>query len=133
MAADLRVEHFAINVADPVAMAQWYCQHLNMQIVRQGDPPDHTHFMADASGRMLLEIYNNPQDQVPDYSSMHPQILHIAFATEDAQATHDRLVAAGAEALGGVNETPRGDHMAMLRDPWGLVVQLCQRAESMPS
>jgi hypothetical protein len=30
-----------------------------------------------------------------------------------------------------VNVTPAGDHMAMLRDPWGLALQLCQRAESM--
>lgn len=132
MDTDLKVEHFAINVADPVAMAAWYCEHLNMQVVRQGDAPDHTHFLADASGRMMLEIYHALPDQVPDYAAMHPLVLHLAFATENAQATHDHLLAAGATAMGGVGAKPSGDQMAMLRDPWGLVIQLCQRQTPLP-
>ncbi len=70
-------------------------------------------------------------DEVPDYAAMNPLVLHLAFATQDAQATMEKLVAAGASALGDVRVTPAGDHMAMLRDPWGLALQLCQRAEPM--
>jgi hypothetical protein len=36
-------------------------------------------------------------------------------------------LAAGATAEGEVSVTPAGDEMAMLRDPWGLPVQLIKR------
>ena len=124
-------EHLAVNVDDPVAMAEWYCAHLGMSVARRGEAPDHMHFLADASGRLVLEIYRALPDQVPDYGDMHPLLLHIAFATEDAAADVERLVAAGCTALGGVRVNDAGDHMAMLRDPWGLALQLCQRAEPM--
>ena len=49
----------------------------------------------------------------------------------DAQGTHDRLVAAGGTALAGVTTNDAGDRLAMMRDPWGFSLQLCQRAEPM--
>ena len=123
----LQVEHFAVNVEDPVAMAAWYSDHLEMKVLRSGGPPANTHFLADGSGRLMLEIYRALPDEVPDYAAMNPLLLHIAFASDDAQTDHDRLVAAGATVLGGVGENAAGDRMAMLRDPWGLALQLCQR------
>ena len=133
MTADLQVEHLAINVADPEGMATWYGEHLGMSVARKGDPPDLMHFLADSGGRVILEIYRALPDEVPDYAAMNPLILHLAFATENTQATLETLVAAGATALGEVRVTPAGDHMAMLRDPWGLAIQLCQRAEPLIS
>ena len=127
----LHVEHFAVNVEDPAAMTDWYCRHLGMQVVREGDPPADTRFLADGSGRLMLEIYRALPDEVPDYGSMNPLLLHIAFASDDARADHERLTAAGATALGGVSENASGDRMAMLRDPWGLALQLCERREPM--
>jgi len=132
MGAQLRFEHFAINVADPVAVADWYCANLGMQVVRRGDPPGNMHFLADGNGTVVIEIYCNLPDQIPDYANMHPMLLHLAFDVEDAQAVHDRLVAAGAtSASGGVTVNDAGDSMAMLRDPWGFCLQLCQRVEPM--
>ena len=131
MAVDLQVEHFAINVGDPVAVADWYCQHLNMKVVRQGEGPIHMHFLADASGRVVMELYCNPPELVPDYTAMHPQVLHIAFVAADIEATRRRLIEAGATPLGEVGTTPAGDRLTMLRDPWGFAVQLCQRNQPM--
>ena len=124
-------EHLAVNVDDPVGMAAWYCTHLGMTVARKGEAPDHMHFLADASGRLVFEIYRALPDQVPDYGSMPPLVLHIAFASDDAETDVQRLVAAGCTALGGVRVNDAGDHMAMLRDPWGLSLQLCQRSEPM--
>ena len=130
MAGSARFEHFAINVEDPTAMADWYCAHLGMQVARRGEAPNCMHFLADASGAVVLEIYRSLPDQVPDYGAMHPLLLHIAFDVEDAEAVHDRLVAAGATSESkGVSTNDAGDCMAMLRDPWGFCVQLCQRRE----
>ena len=131
MAAELLFEHFAINVADPVAVARWYCEHLGMRIVRQGEAPVHMHFLADSTGRVVLEIYCNPPDLIPDYPAQHPQVLHIAFAAADVAVERQRLLAAGATPVGDVATTPAGDRLAMLRDPWGFAVQLTQRAQKM--
>ena len=72
----IRLEHVAINVEDPVSMAKWYGKNLGMKVVRKGPPPVNMHFISDAGGNMMLEIYNNPPDAVPDYASMDP-LLHL--------------------------------------------------------
>ena len=131
MADELKFEHFAINVDDPVATAAWYCENLNMEIVRRGEGPVFMHFLADATGRLVLELYTNPPELVPNYASQDPQVLHIAFASLDMKQTIGRLTKAGATLVGGPGVTPAGDQLAMLRDPWGFSIQLTERAESM--
>jgi uncharacterized glyoxalase superfamily protein PhnB len=59
---------------------------------------------------------------------MDPLVLHVAFAPDDVRATRERLIAAGAVPVGDVVVTPTGDEFAMLRDPWGLALQLARRA-----
>ncbi|MBM3279708.1 MAG: VOC family protein [Candidatus Handelsmanbacteria bacterium] len=130
--SDLKVEHLALNVAQPVAMAEWYCRNLGMSVHRKGDGPVHMHFLADTTGRVLLELYTNPPELVPDYQAMNPLVLHLAFATPDIRAAHQRLVAAGAAPVGEISANPAGDQLAFLRDPWGLTVQLIQRVTPMP-
>ena len=56
----MKFEHFAINVEDPPAVAAWYVEHLQMQIVRHVGEPTHMHFLADSTGRVMMELYNNP-------------------------------------------------------------------------
>jgi len=124
-------EHFAINVKDPVAVANWYVEHLEMKIVRQGEAPAHMHFLADSTGRVVIELYNNPPELIPDYAAQDPQVLHMAFAVENMQATVARLEQAGGHLVGGPGKTPAGDTLAMMRDPWGFSIQLVQRVESM--
>src|SRR5262249_45002677 len=41
------IEHMALNVPDPVAMADWYTEHLGMRVVRSVPGPPHTRFLAD--------------------------------------------------------------------------------------
>ncbi len=124
----LNLEHIALNVPDPAAMAAWYVQNLGMRIVRQSDVPPFIHFIADAAGRSVIEIYSNTADPCPDYASMHPLRLHVAFATSDPDGSRDALVAAGASF---VDEMARddGSRLLMLRDPWGLALQLCKRPQ----
>src|SRR5436190_1717947 len=75
----LRLEHVALNVADPRAMADWYVAHLGMRVVRQVDGPPHTRFLADAAGATVVELYENPAARIPDYLGMDPLELHLAF------------------------------------------------------
>jgi glyoxylase I family protein len=124
-------EHFAINVQDPVVVANWYVEHLEMKVVRQGEAPAHMHFLADSTGRVVIELYNNPPELIPDYAAQDPQVLHMAFAVEDMEGTIARLEQAGGQLVGGPGKTPAGDTLAMMRDPWGFSIQLVQRVESM--
>jgi glyoxylase I family protein len=123
----LRIEHVALNVSDPRAMADWYVTHLGMRIVRQVDGPPHTRFLADVAGRTVIEIYENTGARVPDYRSMNPLELHLAFDTVAPDADRDALVVAGATAVS-EDRLPDGSRLLMLRDPWGLALQLCARA-----
>lgn len=122
----MRIEHIAFNVSDPVAMANWYCVHLQLRVVRHIPHPTQTHFLAD-SGSTILEIYCNPADQVPDYKLMDPLLLHLAFASSDPTMDSRKLVSAGAIF---VSEThlADGSYLIMMRDPWGLALQLCKRS-----
>ena len=122
----LNVEHLACNVLDPVSMAAWYVEHLGMRIVRRITTAPFIHFLADASGHVVIEIYNNPVDPVPDYRAMHPLRFHMAFAASDPDAAATTLVAAGATPVDGQTQ-PDGSRLVMLRDPWGLPIQLCRR------
>ena len=129
----IRLEHVAINVEDPAGMAKWYCDNLGMKIIRKGPAPANMHFISDAGGNMMLEIYHNPPDAVPDYRSMNPLLLHIAFMVDDVEKTRRRLVAAGASIATDITVTDSGDKLLMLRDPWGVSIQFVKRADPMLS
>lgn len=123
----MRLEHVAIDVHDPVAMAAWYVENLGMTVVRSEHVSPFAHFLADGTGQSVIEIYNNPATTVPDYSTVHPLQQHFAFNVDDMEQTHAALVAAGATAAGPINTTPAGDQLAFLRDPWDVTIQLVKR------
>lgn len=126
----MKIEHFAFNVSDPVAIAAWYCQHLGFTVKHKFDKAPDTHFLADETGQVMIEIYNNPCDQVPDYHNMDPLIVHLAFVSEDPDLDANRLVEAGAKVVD-VVKLNDGSHLKMLKDPWGFSIQLCQRGTPM--
>ena len=65
--------------------------------------------------------------------------LHIACAVKPAKGlgepdgikTVTALLKAGAKLTDDVQTTPNGDRLVMLRDPWGIAVQLVHRATPM--
>lgn len=131
MSLALRLEHVAFNVADPVAVAAWYSANLGLKIRRAGTDPARTHFVATTDGVVLLELYCNPAAPVPAYAEKHFLELHLAFASHDPAGDGARLCAAGATVAEDFKTTPAGDSMIMLRDPFGLALQLVKRREPM--
>lgn len=127
----MKVEHFALQVPDPVAMADWYVKHLGCSVARAGGEPSHGRFLRDDSGGVMLEVYRNPAVPVPDYQHTNPVLVHVAFISTDLAGDRDRLVKAGARVVEDVTSSPAGDQLAMLRDPWGIAIQLVERAEPM--
>jgi len=65
----MKIEHFAINVPEPTAMAEWYVKHLGMRIIMASKEAPYMHFIADDVGSMI-EIYNNPAAPMPDYANI---------------------------------------------------------------
>lgn len=124
-------EHFALNVPDARAAAAWYGTHLGLQVARAKADAPYTHFLADSTGRVFLELYTNPVDPIPDYAAQHHLRVHVAFAVTDARAECRRLEQAGATLIV-EEELADGTRLIMVRDPWGVPVQLCQRAQPFP-
>jgi glyoxylase I family protein len=121
-------EHFALNMPDVRAASAWYVAHLGLKVLRARAEPPYTQFLADDTGRVFLEIYTNPTDPIPDYPTQHQLRVHFAFAVKDARAERVRLERAGASLI--VEEVlGDGTLLIMMRDPWGVPVQLCQRAQ----
>jgi glyoxylase I family protein len=122
----MKLEHVAINVPDVKGFVDFYIKHLGMRLVLSSDVSPYMHFIADEAGSML-EVYSNPAAPMPDYTTVHPLNLHLAFSSQDIEADRARLLAAGAEAVGEINPTPAGDKLAFFRGPDSVPFQLVQR------
>ena len=125
----MRLEHFALQVPEPVAMADWYVKHLGAKVARAGGAPQHGRFLT--VGGVLFEIYNNPAVPMTDYSEFEVMQLHLAFSSDDLKTDRDRLVKAGARVAVDIYSTPEGDEIMMLRDPWNVPIQFVKRKEPM--
>jgi glyoxylase I family protein len=123
----MKMEHVALNVSDPLAMAAWYRDHMGFEIVKSMATPPFTHFLREKAGTMMIEVYCNPPDEVPRYAGMNPLLLHFAFVSSDPEKDKARLLAAGATFVEDQRPT-EGTRLVILRDPWGLAIQLVKRA-----
>ena len=122
------MEHTAIDVADPIAVADWWVKNLGFEITMQKDNDTHTTFIVDRTGRIALELYRAPDGTTPpDYHAMRPLQLHFAFLSDDVDADIARLTAAGATLV--VHEKAPGFDGAMLKDPSGISIQFVKRAK----
>ena len=123
----MKIEHVALQVSDPVALSRWYVEHLGLTVKRAQTESPFGHFLGDDGDAVMLEFYGYPDLPVPDYFRMEPLLLHVAFNVDDVAATRSRLIGAGAAPVGDVQVNDVGDKVAMLRDPWGIPVQLVRR------
>lgn len=126
----MKIEHVALNVADPVGMAAWYCDHLGMTVAMKADEPPFVHFLADDSGDTMIEIYNNPDGDVPDYTRLNPSRFHLAFVSDNPDKDKARLLKAGATFVTDLHMRD-GSYIIMMRDPWGTPIQFCKRGNPM--
>jgi len=124
----MKIEHVALNVPEPQAMAQWYVQNMGMKVVRADDNPPYITFLVDEAGGCMIELYANPTAEYLDYGQLNRSTFHIAFTVADVQRLRAQLIAAGATADGQIRVTPKGDQLAFVRDPWGNTIQLVKRA-----
>jgi glyoxylase I family protein len=127
----MKFEHLALNVPDARAMSRWYVEHLGLTVLRALEAEPYTHFLGDDTGRVFIELYSNPAAPYPDYAATHPLVFHVAFFAPDAGAVQAKLIAAGAKPFSDDKQAD-GGRLIFVRDPWGVTVQLCQRAKPFP-
>lgn len=118
----MRVEHSAFNVPEPEAMANWYIENMGMKLLWSGGG---AWFISDEFDDGRFELYCRPDLTPPDYFSMPPFQLHLAFETKTLEADYQRLLDAGCTPEGPAPESPNG--LVFLRDPWGITLQLACR------
>ncbi len=129
----MKFEHFALNVPDARGHGPVVRRPTSACASRApaSDAP-FTSFLADDTGRVIFEVYSNPAAPYPDYSAAHPLCFHVAFVADDPAAVRTKLVAAGATPA--YEETlPDGSFLIMVRDPWGIPLQLVRRVTPFPA
>jgi catechol 2,3-dioxygenase-like lactoylglutathione lyase family enzyme len=123
----MRIEHFALNVADPVGMADWYVRNCGFRIHRQQNEPPYMVFLGDTDGHVLIELYHRTDK--PCWTRQmfqEPLLFHVALSSNDLAADVARLTAAGASVIESTIGAD-GFGLVMMRDPFGMPLQLCRR------
>jgi len=122
-------EHFALNVNNIEEIVKWYTGSLGLKIVSEQKEPPFMTFLADSSGRVIMELYYRPDEHITNFKTQHPLTFHVAFISENAEQDKTRLLELGALFVEEVKKED-GSLLVMLRDPWGMPLQLCQRAQA---
>ena len=119
-------EYFGTNVPDAVAMAKWYVENLDMQIVCSDDLPPYTHLLADSTGRTGFKISSDPEEPLPNYFAFQKLRFQIASTTNGYSSLKDKLIRAGAVILGD-EIAEDGSQVITFLDPWNIPFQLAKR------
>jgi lactoylglutathione lyase len=120
--------HTMIRVRDVDAALSFFAL-LGLEEQRRRDVPGGRFtlvFLATAPGAPELELTHN-WDQEDDYS-VGRNFGHLAYAVDDIYATCQRLHDAGVKIL----RPPRDGHMAFVRSPDRISIELLQRGAALP-
>lgn len=121
--------HTMIRVRNLDAALDFFVDKLGLVETRRKDVPAGKFtlvFLATAPGEPEIELTHN-WDQTEPYS-VGRNFGHLAYETDDIYATCERLQAAGVTIL----RPPRDGHMAFVRSPDQISVELLQRGGSLP-
>ena len=131
----MRYLHTMVRVADLESALDFYCAKLGLKEIRR---------IENDKGRFTLVFLAAPDDaaRTGDDSPMveltwnwDPEVYdggrnfgHLAYAVKDIYALCERLMAAGIV----INRPPRDGHMAFIRSPDGISIELLQEGERLP-
>lgn len=128
--------HTMVRVADLDAALDFYCDGLGLEEVSRFD---------DEGGRFTLVFLAAPGDVAQAQEKKAPMVEltynwdpeeyqggrnfgHLAYRVDDIYEACERLAAKGVV----INRPPRDGHMAFVRSPDGISIELLQRGDHLP-
>ena len=121
--------HTMVRVTDLEQSLRFYCDHLGLKEMRRIDVE---------SGRfslIFLGADENPEAQLELTHNWDPEELgggrnfgHLAYNVKDIYETCQKLMDAGVT----INRPPRDGHMAFVRSPDGVSIELLQAGKALP-
>ena len=135
----MRYLHTMVRVGDLDAALDFYCAKLGLAEVRRHDnekgrftlvflatPEDAAKIKGQSAGSMspMVELTYNWDEK--NYSGGR-NFGHLAYAVDDIYALCARLMEAGVT----INRPPRDGHMAFIRSPDGISIELLQAGEAL--
>jgi len=132
----MRYLHTMVRVADLDRALDFYCAKLGLKEARRIDNP---------GGRFTLVFLCAPGDEEAAKAGSAPMVEltynydpeaydggrnfgHLAYEVDDIYATCQRLMDGGVT----INRPPRDGHMAFVRSPEGISIELLQKDGSLP-
>ena len=122
--------HTMVRVSDLDASLDFYCNLLGLVEVRRKDVP---------AGRFTLVFLAAPGDEAaqveltfnwdPEDYTGGRNFGHLAYEVDDIYAACQRLVDGGVT----ISRPPRDGHMAFVRSPDGISIELIQKGEDLPA
>ena len=117
-----------VRVSDLEASLRFYCDGLGLRDLRRRDNPQ---------GRFTLVFLAAPGDEDAQVELTHnwdPEVYsggrnfgHLAYAVDDIYATCTHLAAQGVT----INRPPRDGHMAFVRSPDNISIELLQKGDAL--
>lgn len=122
--------HTMVRVTDLDASLAFYCDHLGLVEVRRREVP---------AGRFTLVFLAAPGDEAaqaeltwnwdPEEYTGGRNFGHLAYLVDDIYASCQKLMDAGVT----INRPPRDGHMAFVRSPDGISIELLQKGDDLPA
>jgi lactoylglutathione lyase len=132
----MRYLHTMVRVRDIDESLDFYCNKLGLEEVRRMDSEAGRYTLiflaapedvdtAKAGGAPMVELTYNWDPE--DYQGGR-NFGHLAYAVDDIYETCDRLAKGGVT----INRPPRDGHMAFVRSPDGISIEILQKGEALP-
>ena len=122
--------HTMVRVTDLNASLAFYCDYLGLVEVNRKEVP---------AGRFTLVFLAAPGDESaqveltwnwdPEEYTGGRNFGHLAYLVDDIYASCQKLMDAGVT----INRPPRDGHMAFVRSPDGISIELIQKGDNLPA
>jgi len=121
--------HTMVRVTDLEASLEFYCDHLGLVETRRKEVPAGRFTLvflaAPGDGSAELELTWNWD---PEEYTGGRNFGHLAYHVDDIYAACQKLMDAGVT----INRPPRDGHMAFVRSPDGISIELIQKGDDLP-
>jgi len=134
----MRYLHTMVRVTDIDASLNFYCNLLGMSEIRRNESeegrftliflaaPEDEGRAKEEKAPMIELTYNWPDDGRNEEYDGGRNFGHLAYVVDDIYATCEKLQSGGVT----INRPPRDGHMAFVRSPDGISIELLQKGES---